>query len=126
MLAGTYVWYPQTSKNVALAVSNRMKSIVQKDQLKTTINSTRNVVEDKFGSAAKAFKSTTNEVKGRVNKVQKDAKKEINKAQKEVKGKVDKAQKQIKKKVAKNQKQIKKEVEKAQKDLKSKIEKAKK
>jgi len=133
MLAGSYVWYPQTSKNVALAISNRMKSMVQKDQLKTTLNQTRDLVEGKFGSAAKQFKATTEEVKGRVNKVQKDAKKEIKKTQKEVKGKVDKAQKQlkkdskqVKKELEKTSKQVKKEVEKAQKDLKGKVEKAKK
>jgi len=115
MLAGSYVWYPQTSKNVALAINNRMKSLIQKKQLTNSLNSTRDVVEGKFNSASKAFKKSTDEVKSRVNKVQKDAKKEINKAQKEVKGKVDKAQKQIKK-----------EVEKTQKELKNKIEKAKK
>lgn len=134
MLAGTYVWYPQTSRNVALAINNRMKSMVQKDKLKSTLNSTRDVVENKFGkNAAQAFKDTTKEVKGRVNKVQKDAKKEIknaqkelSKAQKDVKGKVDKAQKQLKKEVNKTAKQVKKEVEKTQKEIKGKIEKAKK
>ncbi|KAG4093576.1 hypothetical protein H8356DRAFT_1697511 [Neocallimastix lanati (nom. inval.)] len=126
MLAGSYVWYPQTSKNVALAINNRMKSLIQKKQLTNSLNSTRDVVEGKFNSASKVFKKSTDEVKSRVNKVQKDAKKEINKAQKEVKGKVDKAQKQIKKEVEKTQKNIKKEVEKTQKELKNKIEKAKK
>jgi len=144
MLAGSYVWYPQTSKNVCLAISNRMKSMVQKDKLQSTLNQSRRLVEGKIDTAAKSFKATTDDVKGRVNKAQKDAKKELKKAQKgaektqkDIKNKVEKTSKQlkkeaektskqVKKEIEKTSKQVKKEVEKAQKDLKGKIEKAKK
>ncbi|ORX44323.1 hypothetical protein BCR36DRAFT_334709 [Piromyces finnis] len=138
MLAGTYVWYPQTSKNVYLSINNRMKTMIQNDKLKNTLSQSKNLVEGKIDTAAKTFKATANEVKGRVNKVQKEAKKELKKVQngvekiqkdaekvqKSIKDKVEETSKQIKE-VKETSKQVKNEIEKTQKDLNEKIEKAK-
>lgn len=128
MIVGSYVWYPQTTKNVALAVSNRMKTMIQKDQLKNTLNQTRDMVEGKFNSAAKSFKATTEDVKGRISK---EAKKEIKKVQKEVSKMADKTQKDVSKKaqnevnknVDKAKKEVSKKLDKAQKELKDKVKK---